>query len=93
MKCNVANFICKMYIQQIYLRFRFNLRTSINSIIVEKIDENKDGFVSLYELKSWISYTQKRYIDEDVNRQWKQHNPENEEKLAWEVSRILMYML
>lgn len=60
---------------------------------MEKIDENKDGFVSLYELKSWISYTQKRYIDEDVNRQWKQHNPENEEKLAWEVSRILMYML
>lgn len=56
------------------------------SVIVDKIDDNKDGFVDLYELKTWIAYTQKRYIEEDVNRQWKQHNPDNTDKLSWEVS-------
>lgn len=62
--------------------------TTVIRIIVDKIDEDKDGFVDIYELKTWISYTQRRYIDEDVNRQWKQHNPDNEDKLSWQVSEI-----
>lgn len=41
------------------------------------------------ELKNWISFTQRRYIEDDVNRQWKQHNPDNTEKLHWEVSFFL----
>lgn len=55
-------------------------------IIVDKIDEDKNDLVDLTELKNWISFTQRRYIDEDVNRQWKQHNLENSEQLSWEVS-------
>lgn len=42
------------------------------------------------ELKNWISFTQRRYIDDDVNRQWKQHNPDNAEKLHWEVSNHII---
>lgn len=54
-------------------------------VIVDRIDDNKDGFVDMAELKNWISFTQRRYIEDDVNRQWKQHNPDNAEKLHWEV--------
>lgn len=42
--------------------------------------------MDMAELKNWISFTQRRYIEDDVNRQWKQHNPENADKLHWEVS-------
>jgi len=61
------------------------------SIIVDKIDFNKDNIVSLEELKDWIKFTQKRYIMEDVDRQWKQHNPENKETLAWEDYKKMVY--
>lgn len=54
-------------------------------MIVDRIDENKDAFVDMAELKNWISFTQRRYIEDDVNRQWKQHNPDNADKLHWEV--------
>lgn len=58
------------------------------SVIVERIDEDKDSFVNLYELKNWIKFTQRRYIEDDVERQWKQHNIENTEELHWDVSII-----
>lgn len=56
------------------------------SIIVDKIDEDKNNVVDMSELKNWISFTQRRYIEDDVDRQWKQHNPDNLEQLNWEVS-------
>lgn len=52
---------------------------------MDKIDENQDGFVDLSELKNWIKFTQRRYIDEDVDRQWRQHNKNNEDFVKWEV--------
>lgn len=36
-------------------------------------------------MKKWIQYTQRRYIDEDVGRLWKAHNPENNASIPWEV--------
>lgn len=60
-------------------------------LIVDKIDNNSDGFVSLVELKDWIKYTQKRYINEDVERHWRQHNPDNEEEIPWETYRKNVY--
>lgn len=60
-------------------------------IIVDKIDKDGDGFVTLVELKDWIRYTQRRYIDEDVDRQWKQHNPNNDESMSWETYRKAVY--
>lgn len=59
--------------------------------IVDKIDEDKDGFVTLSELKRWIEYTQRRYIDEDVDRQWRQHNPDGNETITWESYRKDVY--
>lgn len=45
------------------------------------------------ELKNWISFTQRRYIEDDVNRQWKQHNPDNTDLIHWEVSSIYFYSM
>lgn len=61
------------------------------SIIVDKIDENKDLFVNLSELKNWIQFTQRRYLEEDVDRQWRQHNINNSEQVNWEVSFFVNY--
>lgn len=60
-------------------------------LIVDKIDKDADGFVSGEELKDWIQYTQKRYIVDDVERQWKAHNPENKEKISWEEYKKMVY--
>lgn len=60
-------------------------------LIVDRIDEDKDGFISQAELKNWISYTQRRYIDEDVGRLWRQHNPENNTSIPWEAYRKGVY--
>ncbi|XP_030570867.1 calumenin [Drosophila novamexicana] len=60
-------------------------------LIVDRIDEDKDGFITLAELKAWIQYTQRRYIDEDVGRLWRQHNPDNETTISWETYRNSIY--
>lgn len=60
-------------------------------LIVDRIDENKDNFIDMAELKAWIQYTQRRYIDEDVDRVWRQHNPNNESAIDWEVYRKTVY--
>lgn len=60
-------------------------------IIVDKIDKDKDGYVTQEELKDWIMYTQQRYIRDDVERQWKVHNPEGKDKLPWKEYKALVY--
>ncbi|XP_012279956.1 calumenin [Orussus abietinus] len=60
-------------------------------LIVDKIDKDKDGFVTQEELKDWIKYTQQRYIRDDVERQWKSHNPDDKDTLAWSEYRKIVY--
>jgi Ca2+-binding EF-hand superfamily protein len=60
-------------------------------LIVDKIDKDTNGFVTQEELKDWIKYTQRRYIRDDVDRQWKSHNPEDNDKIAWEEYRKMIY--
>lgn len=60
-------------------------------IIVDKIDKDKDGSVTLDELKDWIKYTQRKYIMDDVDRQWSSHNPDNKEKITWEEYKKTTY--
>lgn len=52
--------------------------------IVSKIDEDKDGFVTAEELKAWIKFAQKRWIYEDVERQWKGHDLNEDGLISWE---------
>ena len=61
------------------------------SKIVDRIDSNEDGYVSLDEMRDWIRFTQQRYVSEDVDRQWNQHNLENTETIQWEAYRELVY--
>lgn len=60
-------------------------------IIVDKIDKDNDGFVTQEELKDWIRYTQQRYIRDDVERQWKSHNPDDKDTISWESYKNLVY--
>lgn len=59
--------------------------------IVDKIDSDKNGFVSLQELKDWILLTQKRYIFDDSDRQWRGLNPNNETEVSWESYKTITY--
>lgn len=61
------------------------------SKIVDKIDSNKDGTVNEKELRNWIEYTQKRYINDDVKRQWMANNPENKETMHWQEYKAMVY--
>lgn len=47
--------------------------------------------MDLGELKNWIQFTQRRYIEDDVERQWKQHNPSGNETIPWEAYRKAVY--
>lgn len=60
-------------------------------LIVDKIDKDQDGFVTQEELKDWIKHTQQRYIRDDVERQWRSHNPEDKEKITWAEYRRMIY--
>lgn len=60
-------------------------------LIVDKIDHDKDGFVTHEELKDWIKFTQRRYIRDDIDRQWKTHNTENKDKITWDEYRNMVY--
>jgi len=54
------------------------------AIIVDKIDKDKNGIVSQAELQEWIQFTQKRYIYEDVERQWASHDKNHDDKMTWD---------
>ncbi|MGH0142903.1 UNVERIFIED_CONTAM: hypothetical protein FKN15_047836 [Acipenser sinensis] len=59
--------------------------------IVNKIDEDKDGFVTAEELKNWIKFSQKRWIYEDVDRQWKGHDLNEDGLISWEEYKNATY--
>ncbi|XP_044727914.1 calumenin-A-like [Chrysoperla carnea] len=60
-------------------------------IIVDKIDKDGDKKITHEELKDWIKYSQRKYITDDVKRQWAVHNPENKESIDWESYRKNVY--
>lgn len=60
-------------------------------VIVGKIDENKDGFVTEEELKIWIKKAQKKYIYENVDRQWKDFDADNDGMISWEEYKNVTY--
>jgi len=61
------------------------------SVIVDKIDTDGDGFVTLQEMRNWIRFTQDRYMSEDVEKQWAQHNLDGKDELGWDDYRKLVY--
>lgn len=61
------------------------------SLIVDKIDKDGDGFVTQDELKAWIQYTQKKYIQDDVESQWKAHIANGKTELIWSDYKKSIY--
>lgn len=59
--------------------------------IVERIDADNDGYVTQKELEEWIRYTQKRYIRDDVDKQWKVYNAQESSRISWEEYRNTTY--
>ncbi|XP_072841925.2 reticulocalbin-1 isoform X2 [Pogona vitticeps] len=59
--------------------------------IVDRIDDNKDGFVTTEELKNWIKRVQKRYIFENVAKVWKDYDLNKDNKISWEEYKQATY--
>ncbi|XP_060882588.1 reticulocalbin-3 isoform X2 [Labrus mixtus] len=59
--------------------------------IVDRIDMDKDGFVSHGELHYWIKHRQRRYIEENVNKHWNDYDKNQDGKIAWEEYKNTTY--
>ncbi|CAF94652.1 unnamed protein product [Tetraodon nigroviridis] len=59
--------------------------------IVNGIDTNKDGYVSHTELHHWIKHRQRRYIEENVNKNWKDYDQNQDGKIGWEEYKNTTY--
>ncbi|KAL6103537.1 uncharacterized protein ACO6RY_02911 [Pungitius sinensis] len=59
--------------------------------IVERIDMDKDGFISHAELHYWIKHRQRRYIEENVNKHWKDYDKNQDGKIGWEEYKNTTY--
>lgn len=61
------------------------------SKIVDKIDADEDGFVTEAELKAWIKKAQKKYIYDNVDRQWKDFDMNNDGMISWDEYKNITY--
>ena len=60
-------------------------------MLVERIDEDKDGYVTAEEMKKWIKHAQKRWIYDDVDRQWKSHDLNGDGLVSWDEYKNATY--
>ena len=60
-------------------------------MLVERIDEDKDSYVTVEEMKKWIKHAQKRWIYDDVDRQWKSHDLNGDDMVSWEEYKNATY--
>uniref|UniRef100_A0A8C1PJG1 Reticulocalbin 3, EF-hand calcium binding domain n=1 Tax=Cyprinus carpio TaxID=7962 RepID=A0A8C1PJG1_CYPCA len=51
--------------------------------IVDRIDTDKDGFISHAELHHWIKHRQRKYIEENVDKHWKEYDQNKDGKIGW----------
>ena len=54
-------------------------------IIVEKMDKDRDGLVTVEELTAWIDFIHKDHIRRDVEREWRIRNPDQVSPLPWNM--------
>ncbi|XP_070347531.1 reticulocalbin-1 isoform X3 [Equus asinus] len=59
--------------------------------IVDRIDNDGDGFVTTEELKTWIKRVQKRYIYDNVAKVWKDYDRDKDDKISWEEYKQATY--
>ncbi|XP_028268448.1 reticulocalbin-3 isoform X2 [Parambassis ranga] len=61
------------------------------SKIVERIDIDKDGYITHSELHYWIKHRQRRYIEENVNKHWRDYDKNQDDKISWEEYKNTTY--
>lgn len=59
--------------------------------IVDRIDTDKDGYVTHTELHYWIKHRQRRYIEENVDKHWKDYDKNQDGKISWEEYKNTTY--
>lgn len=59
--------------------------------MVDKIDADEDGFVTEAELKAWIKKAQKKYIYDNVERQWTDFDVNNDGTISWDEYKNVTY--
>nr|XP_015208828.1 PREDICTED: reticulocalbin-1-like [Lepisosteus oculatus] len=59
--------------------------------IVDRIDGDKDGFITHVELHSWIRHRQQRYIDENVMKHWKEYDLNRDDYISWDEYKNTTY--
>lgn len=64
---------------------------SFHRKIVDRIDTDKDGYVSHAELHYWIKHRQGRYIEENVNKHWDDYDKNRDGKIAWQEYKNTTY--
>jgi len=74
-----------------YSEFPFVFLILPFSKIVDKIDADEDGFVTEAELKAWIKKAQKKYIYDNVDRQWKDFDMNNDGMISWDEYKNITY--
>jgi len=52
---------------------------------------DKDGYVSHQELHYWIKHRQRRYVEENVNKHWKEYDLNRDDKISWEEYKNTTY--
>ena len=60
-------------------------------MLVERIDDDKDGYVTVEEMKKWIKHAQKKWIYDDVDRQWTSHDLDEDGVVSWEEYKKATY--
>lgn len=60
-------------------------------MLVGRIDEDKDGYVTVEEMKKWIKHAQKKWIYDDRDRQWKSHDLDEDGVVSWEEYKKATY--
>jgi Ca2+-binding EF-hand superfamily protein len=64
------------------------------ALIVDKIDIDEDGLITVEEMQEWIKRSQARYIDEDTEKQWENYRQATDglkETLDWTEYREAVY--
>ncbi|CAJ0583182.1 unnamed protein product, partial [Mesorhabditis spiculigera] len=61
--------------------------------LVPKMDSNGDGVIEENELKDHINFMQKRYVNNDVERTWKNYKEDKivDGKITWAAYREMVY--
>ncbi|XP_019966730.2 calumenin-A-like [Paralichthys olivaceus] len=60
-------------------------------IILDRIDINKDDFISVDELKIWIQTARRNYTNERVEKQWKDYDADEDGLISWDEFKNVSY--